>query len=216
MSLTNEQLAALRVDYALASFEETNALSNPFDQFKTWFKEAIEAQVNEPNAMTLATVKPDGTPSARIVLLKGIEGNAFTFYTNQQSAKANQMDIKPNIALVFCWLELQRQVRIEGVVSKINDADATTYFNSRPRKSQLGAWASPQSNILANRADLEARYAEVEKEFEDKPVTKPPHWGGYAVEPHYIEFWQGRQSRLHDRLAYTVEQGVWKIYRLAP
>lgn len=216
MSLTNEQVAALRVDYALASFEESNAHPNPFDQFKVWFKEALDAQVNEPNAMTLATVKPNGTPSARIVLLKAIEGNTFSFYTNQQSDKASQLEFQPNIALVFCWLELQRQVRIEGVVTKITDAEAEAYFETRPRKSQLGAWASPQSQVIASRMELEQRFAETTLQFENQPVPKPPHWGGYAVTPHYIEFWQGRQSRLHDRLAYTLENGVWKISRLAP
>jgi pyridoxamine 5'-phosphate oxidase len=216
MSLTNEQIAALRVDYALASFEESNAHPNPFDQFKVWFKEALDAQVNEPNAMTLATVKPNGTPSARIVLLKAIEGNTFSFYTNQQSDKASQLEFQPNIALVFCWLELQRQVRIEGVVTKTTDAEAEAYFETRPRKSQLGAWASPQSQVIASRMELEQRFAETTLQFENQPVPKPPHWGGYAVTPHYIEFWQGRQSRLHDRLAYTLENGVWKISRLAP
>ncbi len=210
------QIADLRVDYALKQFDIGDLNTNPFAQFETWFGEALKAQVNEPNAMTLATIKDDGTPSARIVLLKGLQEDGFTFFTNYDSHKGIEMAGNNHVALVFCWLELQRQIRIEGTVTRLPAVESDAYFASRPRGSQIGAHASSQSMVLQNRAELENSYHQCEQDFLDKPVPRPENWGGYIVKPTLIEFWQGRQSRLHDRFRYIKAENHWKISRLAP
>lgn len=214
--LNSAQIAAMRVDYSLKVFDETHVLSNPFEQFSSWFKEAIDAQVNEPNAMTLATVKPNGTPSARIVLLKGFDERGFTFFTNYNSHKGEQLALNTHVAIVFCWLELQRQVRIEGRVSKLTDKENDEYFYSRPLGSQIGAMASPQSQVITGRHILEQNYQLIENELANKEPERPKHWGGYLVKPHLMEFWQGRSSRLHDRFEFVTTENGWQHHRLAP
>lgn len=208
----------LRRDYTAEALDIPDVDSDPIRQFRHWFTEAVNAAVPEPNAMTLATVTPDGRPAARIVLLKGFDPAGFIFYTNYQGRKGRELDSNPHAALVFLWHELQRQVRIEGVVSKTDPLEATRYFQSRPRGSQIGAWASPQSQVVESRAFLERRVRELERQYEDQDILpKPEHWGGYVVRPERIEFWQGRTSRLHDRILYSrLPGGGWQIERLAP
>lgn len=211
-------LEHLREDYSSHTLDISSVNQNPFLQFESWFNEAQEAQVLEPNAMTLSTCDVDGQPSSRIVLLKGVEKNAFHFYTNYNSRKGQQIDQNPKVALLFLWLELHRQVRIEGVISKLPPEQSTQYFQSRPRGSQIGAIASPQSEVIASREVLEDNVKELEKRYNgiDK-MPRPVHWGGYLVIPHLIEFWQGRPSRLHDRIQYTlIDEEKWKLERLAP
>ncbi len=210
-------IAEIRKEYTKASLESNTIDKNPIAQFKKWFDEAIQAQVLEPNAMTLSTVTEAGTPSARIVLLKEIEKSKFTFYTNYQSHKGRELENNPACALTFFWPELERQVRIEGISERVETSVSEAYFQSRPRGSQIGAWASPQSSVLKDRTLLEARVKEIEKRFEGKDTLPKPHqWGGYAVEPLKIEFWQGRQSRLHDRILYYRSGDQWLTHRLAP
>jgi pyridoxamine 5'-phosphate oxidase len=215
--LSNEAIAAIRKDYTLKEFDDSNILANPMDQFKIWFKEAIDAAVNEPNAMSLATIKQDGTPSSRIVLLKGIQDTGFVFYTNYNSHKGKQLAGNKHAALLFFWPELQRQVRIEGTVSKIAESESDAYFASRPIESQIGAHASPQSEVIPGRHVLEENYEKFKLLFDRTPLIRPSHWGGFMVEPKSIEFWQGRASRLHDRFLYTKTQVLqWTHTRLAP
>ncbi len=216
MSSNLKRIADLRVEYTLKSFNEEDLLPSPFSQFGGWLDEAIEAQANEPNAMTLATVKPDGSPSARVVLLKGVDDSGFVFFTNYESQKGRDIEDNPKVALVFCWLELQRQVRIEGVAHKITANESDEYFHSRPQSSKIGAHASPQSSKLSSRAELEARYQHFEELFSKEPLIRPEHWGGFRVIPTSIEFWQGRQSRLHDRFVYKMTGNSWQATRLAP
>lgn len=211
-----QDLSSIRQDYTLSALEESSVSADPIQQFQKWFEEALRAEVAEVNAMTLSTLDQRHHIHSRIVLLKGIEENNFVFFTNQHSAKGNQLAFHPQCSLLFFWKELQRQVRIEGRVEKVSDAYAETYFASRPRESQLGAWASHQSEILSGRKELEDRYQSYYNQFLDQPIPKPPHWGGYALTPNYIEFWQGRASRLHDRLAFTKEEGLWNRLRLNP
>lgn len=208
----------LRQNYQRATLDETDAEANPLLQFKKWFEEAQSSDVLEPNAMTLATADANGTPSARIVLLKGFDARGFVFYTNYQSRKGGELETNKIACLLFFWKELERQIRIEGAVSKLSEADSTKYFQSRPKSSQIGAWVSPQSKIIENRVWLEQRDREIAAQYADQSVLpRPAHWGGYAVNPHKIEFWQGRPSRLHDRLLYTLTtENAWKIERLAP
>jgi pyridoxamine 5'-phosphate oxidase len=207
----------LRQEYSKASLDSANVNANPIQQFEKWFSEAQQTNVPEPNAMSLATVASNGRPSLRIVLLKGIENGNFLFYTNYQSKKGIQLADNPACALTFFWPELERQIRVEGVVERLSPEKSTDYFQSRPRGSQLGAWASPQSSSIKDRSILEQRLHEMEKKFEgvDK-LPKPEQWGGYSVIPHVIEFWQGRRNRLHDRIEFTKSDGVWKMVRLAP
>ena len=213
-------IADLREDYRLKSLDFTDVTQDPFLQFETWFQEAVSAQTLEPNAMVLATVS-EGKPSARVVLLKGLNREGFVFFTNYTSRKGLELAENPHAALCFNWLDLQRQVRIEGVVQKISEADSDAYFNSRPFGSRIGAWASPQSEIIENRAILEENLAKLTQKYENtegvSDVPRPSHWGGYVLLPTLIEFWQGRSSRLHDRICYQkTEKGDWKMVRLAP
>lgn len=207
----------LRNEYSAERLNVKDVDPNPFRQFKHWFEEAVNARVPEPNAMTLATVSAEGQPSARIVLLKGFDEQGFVFYTNYLSRKGEEMAANPRVALAFLWLELQRQVRIEGLAEKVDPEESTRYFQSRPKGSQIGAWASPQSRVIVNREEMEKRVEELEKEFQQtSELPRPEHWGGYLVRPAMIEFWQGRTSRLHDRIRYRRSQDQWIIERLAP
>jgi len=208
----------LRKNYTRAGLSEADADPNPFKQFKTWFEQAVSADLVEPNAMTLATTTPDGFPSARIVLLKGFDENGFVFYTNYESAKGKQLQINPKAALVFWWGELERQVRIEGRVERVIPLESDEYFHSRPLGSQLGAIASPQSQVISSREVLETKLKELETKYTaDFEIPRPSNWGGFRVIPVNFEFWQGRPNRLHDRLLYRLlEDGTWLRERLAP
>lgn len=210
-------LAELRRHYALESLSETDVRPDPVAQFAFWFEEARNSQLLEPNAMTLATAAPDGYPGARTVLLKGYDPHGFTFFTNYESRKGAELLANPRATLLFTWLELQRQIRIEGNIEKISRETSLAYFQSRPRENQIGAWASPQSRVIAGREVLEKRELEMEEKFAglDK-LPMPDYWGGYLLRPVAIEFWQGRMSRLHDRILYTQTETGWRIERLAP
>ncbi|QYY32394.1 MULTISPECIES: pyridoxamine 5'-phosphate oxidase [Cupriavidus] len=210
------QLADLRRTYVLGSLNESDVAGDPIAQFKRWFDEAVTAKLPEPNAMTLATVGADGQPSARIVLLKGMDEKGFTFFTNYESRKGLDMAANPRAALLFHWVQLERQVRVEGRVEKVADDESDAYYASRPLGSRLGAWASEQSREVPGRDVLEQRESEYRAKFGENP-PRPAHWGGYRLVPTALEFWQGRPSRLHDRIAYRVEaDGSWKIVRLSP
>lgn len=210
------QLADLRRTYVLGSLSETDVAPDPMSQFKRWFDEAVTAKLPEPNAMTLATVGAAGQPSARIVLLKGIDDRGFTFFTNYESRKGLDLAANPRAALLFHWVQLERQVRVEGIVEKVADDESDAYFASRPLGSRVGAWASEQSREVPGRDVLEQRELEYRSKFGDNP-PRPPHWGGYRLVPTAMEFWQGRPSRLHDRIAYRVQPGgAWQIVRLSP
>lgn len=210
-------LADMRRDYSLAGLLEKDLAKNPFRQFEQWFQEAEAAKIAEPNAMTLATAGRDGRPSARTVLLKGCDGRGFVFYTNYESRKGRELDANPRATLLFPWVAMERQVIIEGTVTRVSREAAEAYFHSRPRGSQLAAWASPQSTAVAGRAVLEESYRVVDKKYEGRTVPLPPNWGGFRLAPETVEFWQGRRSRLHDRLRYRREPGGdWVVERLAP
>jgi pyridoxamine 5'-phosphate oxidase len=210
-------VADLRKDYTLQGLSETDADPNPFKQFQIWFDQALAAQLPEPNAMTLATATSDGKPSARMVLLKNFDERGFVFYTNYKSHKGQELADNPQAALVFWWAELERQVRIEGRVEKVSDQESDEYFHSRPLNSRLGAWVSEQSQAIASREFLELRLQELKTQYENQDVPRPTHWGGFRVIPIVIEFWQGRPSRLHDRLNYRrVDDDNWLIERLSP
>ena len=216
MDLTIETLQNLRQDYRSAELTEQEVDVNPIAQFTLWFTEAMTAKLYEPNVMTLATADKTGKPSARIVLLKGFNEHGFRFYTNYNSQKGLELAENPHAALVFFWAELERQVRIEGSVAKVDPQISDQYFHSRPVGSQIGALASPQSSIIDNRDLLEIKVNELTEQFENKEIPRPEHWGGYVVKPTLIEFWQGRSSRLHDRIQYQLVDGNWMINRLAP
>jgi pyridoxamine 5'-phosphate oxidase len=210
------RISDLRKEYSKAGLRRADLHPDPVAQFRVWLNLAIEKEMPEPNAMTLATVDSMGLPDARILLLKGIDERGFHFYTNQESAKAAELSAHPTAALVFLWVEMERQVRVRGSVTKLSRADTETYFASRPRGSQLGAWVSRQSSTIPDRAAMECRLAELEAMYPQK-IPVPPFWGGYTVKPVSLEFWQGRPNRLHDRFLYSAQaDGQWKIDRLAP
>lgn len=210
-------IASIRKDYTQQTLSEKDVYSNPFNQFTQWWKEAVASDIEEVNAMTLATASADGIPSARIVLLKGYDENGFVFYTNYDSYKAQQLAENPRAALLFFWKELERQVRITGIIEKVSAAESDEYFASRPQGSQIGAWCSPQSHVIENREWLEKKVEAMTAKFDGASILRPQNWGGYRVKPVTVEFWQGRSSRLHDRIQYTLgENGDWSIERLAP
>lgn len=211
-----KNIAALRRDYIKDILKKEDLLENPLMQFSAWFKEAQKAEVLEPNAMSLSTVSPSGRPKSRIVLLKGISDSRLKFFTNYKSQKAKDLEQNPWVSINFFWPELERQVRIEGKVEKTTAEESDIYFDSRPEGSKLGAWASPQSEIIESREIMEENHKSLEKKFKDHSIPRPPHWGGYNVIPDSVEFWQGRASRLHDRFIYLLKNGNWKIERLAP
>jgi pyridoxamine 5'-phosphate oxidase len=207
----------LREDYAGQHLTIENTTASPIDQFEDWLEAAINGKLPEPNAMTLATVRTDGRPAARIVLLKGFDPNGFVFYTNYESRKGEELAAHPFAALVFNWLELQRQVRIEGSIEKISAEESDRYFQSRPKGSQIGAWVSPQSKVIPNREVLEEKQALLDQQYADTSVLpRPENWGGFLLRPELIEFWQGQTSRLHDRIQYLKEGQNWIKARLAP
>lgn len=209
-------LAELRKDYCLAGLNEKDLAKDPFRQFEKWFQEAEAAKIEEPNAMTLATATRDGRPSARTMLLKGVDGRGFLFFTNYESRKGRELHENPHATLLIPWLALERQVIVEGTVTKVPREESESYFHSRPRASQLGAWVSQQSTIIPNRSMLEDSMKALEQKYAGRDVPLPPHWGGWRLAPETVEFWQGRRSRLHDRLRYRRDKDGWLIERLAP
>ena len=212
-----EHISNIRKDYSKLKLDIDTISRDPLTQFEKWFQEALDSGIPEPNALTLSTVSEDGRPSGRIVLLKGVEKGKFVFYSNYQSQKGKELDKNPACSLTFFWAELERQVRIEGIASHAASASSEKYFQSRPRESQVGAWASPQSAIISNREILEERVKKIQEKFKGlEKLPKPKQWGGFEVEPLKIEFWQGRPNRLHDRIVFTKVDDAWKIHRLAP
>lgn len=213
-----EHISHLRNHYEGELLDEHNVCSDPIDQFKNWFKEALNSKVTEPNAMILATVSKAGKPSVRTVLLKDVDQKGFTFYTNYNSRKGKEMEENPHVSILFFWPELQRQVRIDGVVSQIDPVISEIYFKERPRGHQLSAWVSEQSNEVKNKAILEQKYKEIEEKYKDKEIPFPAFWGGYCLKPVSFEFWQGQPNRLHDRIIYVTdpENNCWLVKRLAP
>ena len=213
----SNSIADIRKDYKLQTLSEKDVLTDPFGQFDKWWGEALRADIDEVNAMTLATATADGMPDARIVLLKGFDERGFTFFTNYNSSKGMELLENPRASLVFFWKELERQVRISGLVSLVSGKESDEYFNSRPEGSRIGAWASPQSEVIESREWLEENEKKLYGQFSGASVNRPLHWGGYRVKPTRVEFWQGRPSRLHDRILFSLqENGRWKIERLAP
>jgi pyridoxamine 5'-phosphate oxidase len=210
-----DSIAQLRKNYTIGQLSETEVPADPMPLFQLWFDQAVKAACPEPNSMTLATADKAGNPSARIVLLKGADQNGFTFFTNYSSQKGKELAERPKAALLFHWHELERQVRISGTVERVPGSESDEYFHSRPAASRIGAWASPQSSAIPNREFLEEAEKRFKTEFGEAP-PRPDHWGGYRLRPSAIEFWQGRPSRLHDRIHYQLDGGVWKVTRLAP
>ncbi len=212
-----EYISQLRYDFSKRTLNESEVNPNPLIQFESWFKEAVEAQVLSPNTMVVSTASKDAKPSARVMLLRNFNENGFVFYTNYHSKKAVSMDHNPYAALTFFWAELERQVRIEGVIEKQDDRESDEYFSQRPDGSKLGAWSSVQSAVIDSRASLEETFHNMKNKFKDLPIPRPAFWGGYNLKPYSFEFWQGRPSRMHDRIAYVLpENGNWKIERLSP
>ena len=209
-------IADIRKEYMRESLSEGDVELDPILQFTRWWKEALGSDISEVNAMTLATCNASGIPSARTVLLKDYDKKGFVFYTNYQSRKAKDIEENPYATLLFFWKELERQVRIEGKIAKVEESESEEYFHSRPEGSRIGAWASPQSTVVKNRDEIEDNVRLYTEKFSSTPIPRPTHWGGYRVSPVHIEFWQGRPSRLHDRILYTLEDGEWVIRRLAP
>lgn len=209
-------LNAIRRDFADKPLNEESANNNPFIQFGVWFEEAVNAQLLDPYAMSVSTVNKEGQPSTRIVYLRHISEEGLVFYTNYSSHKGEDISVNNKVAINFFWGELERQIRVEGVVRKVSEEMSDTYFSKRPRESQIGAWSSDQSSKINNRAELEELVKHFTEKFKNKEVPRPPHWGGYIIEPQKFEFWQGRPSRLHDRLVYSKEGSDWLVNRLAP
>ncbi|MES2629963.1 MAG: pyridoxamine 5'-phosphate oxidase [Bacteroidota bacterium] len=216
MHTISPEILAIRTNYGKMALDESAVDKNAILQFRNWLQAAVHSQVIEPNAMCLSTIGPDGFPTGRIVLLRGVSEQGFAFFTNYNSHKGHEIEQHPKVSLTFFWPDLERQVRISGTIAKLPAKDSDEYFNSRPRQSQIGAWASAQSEVIGDREELEVKEKEYEAQFEGKEVPRPEHWGGYQVSPIKIEFWQGRASRLHDRLQYTLEHGAWKMERLSP
>ena len=213
----NINIAAIRRDYQMQSLLEKDVDANPFNQFNAWWDDALKSELDEVNAMTLATASSAGLPSARIVLLKSVSEEGFVFFTNYNSNKGKELEENPNACLVFFWKELERQIRITGKVKKVSAAESDEYFLSRPEGSRIGAWASPQSQVIASREIIEEHITKYTMEFANTNILRPPNWGGYIVMPQAFEFWQGRPNRLHDRIQYSLQkEGNWKIERLAP
>lgn len=213
----NKNIADIRRDYSCQSLSETDIAPDPVQQFEKWWHEAVRSKIDEVNAMTLATASPDGLPSARIVLLKDFNEKGFVFFTNYESYKGQQLAENPKACLVFFWKELERQVRITGLVKKISEKESDEYFQSRPEGSRIGVWTSPQSRIIDSRTVLDEKFNELTAQMEGTHIPRPSYWGGYLVQPVVFEFWQGRPNRLHDRIQYTLQDdGSWKIERLAP
>lgn len=211
-----KHITKLREDFTKGTLSKSEVNKNPALQFETWLKEAVEAQIPEVQAMTLSTVSSENTPSSRIVYLREFEANNFWFYGNYDSRKAKQLKENPNACLNFFWPQLERQIRIEGSVILCDNSFSDNYFNGRPVDSRIGSWASPQSAILQSRKELEDRVENFKKEFEGKEIQRPPYWGGWILKANYYEFWQGRKSRLHDRICYSLDNSTWNIKRLAP
>jgi pyridoxamine 5'-phosphate oxidase len=209
------KISDIRIDYALKSLDVTDVKASPLDQFKLWFDEALEAKVLEVNAMHLGTVQADGRPNSRVVLLKGLD-EGFVFYTNYNSKKGKELSLNPYVALTFYWAELERQIRILGKIEKVSPEESDEYFFSRPFGSQIGAWVSSQSDVIEDREVLAKKEAELQHTFSPNTIKRPENWGGYRVIAHELEFWQGRPSRLHDRILYTLEENKWTISRLSP
>ena len=219
--MNERELSHLRQEYAAGGLAETDLEKDPVAMFRRWLHEAVTAGLHEPNAMVVATVSPDGRPSARLVLLKDVDDRGFVFFTNYESRKGREIDAHPEVSLLFPWHDLQRQVRVEGTATRVTREESEAYFAGRPRESQLGAWASPQSRVVASRAALDERYGGVLAQFADlDDVPVPPHWGGFRVAPEEVEFWQGRKGRMHDRLVYRRAEpdphAPWTVQRLAP
>ena len=213
----NKSIADIRKDYQLQTLLETDIAADPFTQFNQWWDDAVKSELDEVNAMTLATASLTGMPAARIVLLKSFSDTGFVFFTNYNSHKGKELEENPQACLIFFWKELERQIRITGIVEKVTDLESDEYFNSRPAGSRIGAWASPQSTVIESREVIENNIVKVVEQFAGSEITRPPHWGGYVVIPTIIEFWQGRPNRLHDRLQYSkIQDGSWRIERLAP
>lgn len=219
--MDKQAVAAMRRDYSQRALDETGVDTSPMKQFELWFEESVKNDLLEPNAFTLSTVGEDGKPYSRVVLMKSYDQNGIVFFTNYESNKAKQLEANPYVAINFLWLEMERQLRIQGIVERISKLESLNYFISRPQGSQLGAWVSPQSSIISSRAILEEKWEQMKRKFKDGKIPLPDNWGGYRIKPNYFEFWQGRSSRLHDRIVYSQDgtnndASSWNIKRLAP
>ena len=216
MKEINQFIGTLRYNFGKKRLDAKTAKKNPMEQFRLWFAEAIQEKLHEPNAMILSTALKSGKPSSRIVLLRDADKSGFTFYTNYTSRKGKEIDENPCAALLFYWAQIEKQVRIEGVIEKVSDKKSNDYFNSRPRESRIGAWISQQSHVIVSRQALEKKYADMDKKFPGQKIPRPHFWGGYVLKPTAFEFWQGRENRLHDRLLYSKTKSGWMLERLSP
>ena len=215
-SVTERDLSELRREYAIGGLDAGDLLDDPIAMFRRWMRDAVTSGIHEPNAMVVSSVSRDGAPSSRMVLLKGLDEHGFTFFTNYTSRKGTELDANPACALLFPWHALERQVRVDGTATRVSREESEAYFAGRPRASQIGAWASPQSQVVADRAALDRAYDEQTARFGEGEIPTPPHWGGYRVVPHALELWQGRRGRMHDRFRYRRDGGSWVVERLAP